>query len=75
MTPCLSEPHFLHWQSFAWEYMCVCRLMDACVDAHIYGSQKSALGLVVTQTLSSLMFLGLLLAWISLVRARLAVTC
>ena len=43
--------------------------------AHIYGSQKSALGLVVTQTLSSLMFLGLLLAWISLVRARLAVTC
>lgn len=43
--------------------------------AHIYGSQKTALGLVVSQTLSSLMFLGLLVAWISLVRARLAVTC
>lgn len=41
--------------------------------AHIYGSQRTALGLVVTQTLSSLMFLGLF--WISLVRARLAVTC
>lgn len=29
-------------------------LMHMC--AHIYGSQRTALGLVVTQTLSSLMF-------------------
>lgn len=35
MTLCLSEPHFLHWQSFACEYMCVYRLTGACADAHV----------------------------------------
>lgn len=43
MTPCLSEPHFLHWQSFAWVYMCVCRLMDALL-MHIYMVARGVLG-------------------------------